>query len=697
MARSPMSTTAFFGRNNLWTRILICALMSSLVGLVSWVARDSTAAEFHNVKSRLLARKGAPVEELVLLTIDDDSVVNIGYAWPWDRTIYGDVAKFCGQSKVMGFDILFDLRHRDVLGGDANPKFGELISEYERGGGRAVLGLMLKEGTPVLRYQHDPGSRFTLSGIPPEMIPGAVSYEISMQPYPELLQHVGFLGHTALPEGRYGRYSVVADMRGEVMPSLALAMVMAHDGMGLADVRIDRPGGTLVAGRRRMDVDREGNIAYRHYQRPYPYFSFSDVYQTFLQRIHSEGDPCATPGAALGLEAGGRVAFAGFDNFSPQRLWVPTPETFKDRIVLVGSTATGVLGDREPSPISVSTPGILIHAAAIDNLLRGRAIWDWSWRWDLLVIFLLGMLPAWGDTPWRLVTGGLITWLCFLGATIVLIVTLQWFLPWLWPSIAHIASTVVLASMSWAVERVRRRELEDMEHAKQQFTDMLVHDLKGRVSSMVMSMSLMESEAAPGSRSRTLVDTMKSGGSRLLTQVNALLDIRKIEEGRMQLERTPVNIHDVIREIVKDYQSNAALIKLELVTEFDPGMERAVELDPDIFRRIMENLIWNALQYAKKRTVVQVETVAEADHCVVRVCNHGRIIPESTVKTLFMPFVSVRGDKNVKSVSTGLGLAFCRLATEAHSGSISLHSPWPGHEDGVQVVMSLPYTRRDET
>ena len=71
--------------------------------------------------------------------------------------------------------------------------------------------------------------------------------------------------------------------------------------------------------------------------------------------------------------------------------------------------------------------------------------------------------------------------------------------------------------------------------------------------------------------------------------------------------------------------------------------------------------------------------------------NLGRAIPPAERETLFVPFLAARGAQAGGAAdTTGLGLAFCKLAIEAHGGSIRVVSPWPPHAEGVQVILTLP-------
>ena len=187
-------------------------------------------------------------------------------------------------------------------------------------------------------------------------------------------------------------------------------------------------------------------------------------------------------------------------------------------------------------------------------------------------------------------------------------------------------------------------------------------------------------------------EIVSTSSSRLMTQINALLDIRRMQEGRMQLKVESADVNQLLERILADYQVAAARTGLRLAMEsrIEPGTLALV--DPDVFVRIMANLIWNAIKYAVQGSTVVVKAVPEGpDHLQVLVCNEGKPIAPALQRDLFIAFVTGPPPDDMKKIpSTGLGLTFCKLAAEAHGGAIRLDSPVPGEEGGVQVQVSFP-------
>lgn len=671
------------------TRLLACFGMTCVVLLASRVLHSRTLTEFYNIKANIHAKVVEPSDELIVLAIDENAAMDhsIHGAWPWPRFVHAGIGEYCKLADVVAFDVFFpntDNKFSDEL-------FANAVKTLREDSDCHMITVCDFRSNAHLRPVPKTFYRFCLDGNPDEVIPEAVRYKDSFLPYALLRTNSTYIAHGNYPRERYGQYNLALRWGDKMVPSLALSTIMARENL--------LPNALALDGSRRLSqlpqalkMSREGNVYYPVSQRKFQTITATDLFNA-IERDTIHPGLSSFHDAATAIEHGINTALRNDEFFDPHCKMVFNRFDFKNKIVLVGSNATGLFRDFEDSPLGEATAGVFIHAAMIDNLLNGHQFWMWPWALSALPIFLLGILPAFmtNERPQRLFLGALAVLLLYFALTIFLNLKFGWLLPWLWPTLALVLSTVVAATFAWMAEQFRRRELEAMDAAKQQFTDMLVHDLKGRVSNMVMSTSLLERKIPEEVRPVKLISTISSSGSRLLTQVNALLDIRKIEEGRMQLETRPCNVADLIRDAVREYQPSASLINLELVTELDPELKRPVRLDPDIFQRILANLVWNALQYADRGTKVVVGTRDVRGEAVeVYVANRGKSIPSHVVDELFTPFESgPNTDKNVKSVSTGLGLAFCRLAAEAHGGIIDIESPWREAGDGVRVVVTI--------
>lgn len=310
------------------------------------------------------------------------------------------------------------------------------------------------------------------------------------------------------------------------------------------------------------------------------------------------------------------------------------------------------------------------------------------------LVFLLCLLPSLlrVDRPMALIglgVAGAAVYATLYAATGLIF---DFVLPLAAPLLGLACSVAVLGTMAWSEERQRRRELARMEEAKQRFTDMLVHDLKGRMSSIGISLSMLEKEmGGREDKLRPLFAAMRSSSMRMLMQIHALLDIRRMQEGALALQRRHVAMAHVISESIEEQAPLADLCGVRLEQARKAGDNALVDADPEVLLRVMANLLWNAIRSAPRGGAVQIALERQPRTVVLSVSNGGAVIPEAEQAGLFQPFVShVHAHDNPTSAGTGLGLVFCKLAVEAHGGSIRLESPRLPEGDGVRVTVALP-------
>ncbi len=255
------------------------------------------------------------------------------------------------------------------------------------------------------------------------------------------------------------------------------------------------------------------------------------------------------------------------------------------------------------------------------------------------------------------------------------------------------AATLLQGTRAWNGERIRRRRLEEIENARRQFTDMLVHDLKRRMSSILMSLSVLERTGAEDARRRaTLTETIRASAERMLLLTGNLLDIRKMEESRFVLRCEPTDVGELAHTCLREHRGAFELSEATCRTDGQPGV--SAHADRSVLLRALANLLWNALQHSPRGGEIEIAWHADAQgDTVLSIANGGPAIPDADQSRLFTAFLSDETvPENSLVANTGLGLTFCKLAIEAHRGTIAIASPRPGHDDGVLVTVRLPGT-----
>ena len=163
--------------------------------------------------------------------------------------------------------------------------------------------------------------------------------------------------------------------------------------------------------------------------------------------------------------------------------------------------------------------------------------------------------------------------------------------------------------------------------------------------------------------------------STLSEMVTSLLDVNRLESGEMPLHRERADIGVILADALAGL---GALTKGRQVLLEPPATSVMVNCDADVIRRITANLVANALKFTPRSGVVRLSVGVTSDVARVAVADDGPGIPESHRARIFEKFGQIEAQVEGRKNSTGLGLTFCKLATEAHNGSIGVDCPEAG-------------------
>lgn len=247
-----------------------------------------------------------------------------------------------------------------------------------------------------------------------------------------------------------------------------------------------------------------------------------------------------------------------------------------------------------------------------------------------------------------------------------------------WPSRSSASEVIVtLWSCLWSdAERklfcVVRDITEDkkIEQLKQDFTDMISHDLRSPLTAMSNSLTLLKAGAKgnlPEEASKR-IETSSRNVEKLIVLVNDLLDFQKLKAGKMELLLEPVSLQLIIKDAA-GLVEEAALDKNVIVDL--PDGETIIRCDRNKLMQTAVNLISNAIKFsgAGGRVIVKVATVRKGQ-VFFSVADTGPGVAEEFQQRIFEPFEQAPSGK--KNEGTGLGLAICKLVVEAHGGSIKV-------------------------
>jgi PAS domain S-box-containing protein len=241
--------------------------------------------------------------------------------------------------------------------------------------------------------------------------------------------------------------------------------------------------------------------------------------------------------------------------------------------------------------------------------------------------------------------------------------------------------------IGWLIVLRDVSETRKLEQMRRQLTEMIVHDLRSPLTAILSSLKLLEPPASTPSSpvvSQALSVSRKSC-QKMLGLVNSLLDIARLERGEMDLSLAPMDVRGLCEELAGQYTLEANELGVILRWECC-GTLPTITVDPEKVSRVLANLLDNALKFTPAGGSIDLQASLEDDSVLITIRDTGPGIPEEYRETIFERFTQVPGIAGRRR-GTGLGLAFAKLAVEAHGGRIWLED---GLEGGSCFRLRLP-------
>jgi signal transduction histidine kinase/DNA-binding response OmpR family regulator len=231
--------------------------------------------------------------------------------------------------------------------------------------------------------------------------------------------------------------------------------------------------------------------------------------------------------------------------------------------------------------------------------------------------------------------------------------------------------------------------LEHASQAKSDFLASMSHERRTPLSAIIGFSALMRDEPRDGDR-RSVPDEwiqhIHRSGEHLLALINDVLDLTKIEAGRIELDREAFELGSALAEAVEGLRPLADRKHLEFSVDVEPGM---IAADRGRLRQILYNLLSNAIKFTPDGGRIQVAARWDGDGARIAVVDSGVGIAPADLGRIFEEFSQV-GDMKAREAGTGLGLALSRRLAEAHGGTLEVSS-----EAGVgsRFELHLPGSR----
>jgi len=223
-----------------------------------------------------------------------------------------------------------------------------------------------------------------------------------------------------------------------------------------------------------------------------------------------------------------------------------------------------------------------------------------------------------------------------------------------------------------AEEIKRQRDyLQRLQLQREQFTAFLVHDLKNPVNSIELQTQVIARDTAASPRTKRAARNIQHETRALLRMITNLLDISKADEGRLAPARQRLAADALVQSVIEELEVRATSSEITLAAEASGELD----VDPDLFHRVLANLVENAIRHAPEGSEIRILAAPHGRGCEIRVADAGPGVPADARQKIFERF---EGGTNQTRSNRGLGLAFCKIAVEAHGGRIWVEDGKPG-------------------
>jgi signal transduction histidine kinase len=220
------------------------------------------------------------------------------------------------------------------------------------------------------------------------------------------------------------------------------------------------------------------------------------------------------------------------------------------------------------------------------------------------------------------------------------------------------------------------QKLLELDKFKKEMTNMMVHDLKNPLANIIGFMQLPEIT----DKTRGLI---QASGQDMQNMIQNILDVTKYEETEIQINPDTHFLRQLADAAVKQNEFNIKLRSINIENAIPEDLKLTV--DKKLMIRVFSNIISNATKYLSDKGLIRISSTLEGNLCKISIYNSGEPIPQDKLQGIF----DIYTQASSHSYSTGIGLAFCKMAVKAHGGEIGVISK---ENEGVTFWFTLPVT-----
>jgi len=247
----------------------------------------------------------------------------------------------------------------------------------------------------------------------------------------------------------------------------------------------------------------------------------------------------------------------------------------------------------------------------------------------------------------------------------------------------YTAEKTLVGSFIILHDLTQERELEKI---KAETMNIIVHELRSPLNSVIgFSDLLLQPMEFDDAQRKEFITLIHQSGHRLLKLVNRFLDVMRLESGRQEIIRQPVDLPSIVRYLMDSLQAQAQKKSVNFSFKCSEPFP-TIYASEDLITEAIQNLMTNAIKYGGENRTIEMELRADSDNAVFSITDYGYGIPPEAQSKLFTKFYRVPNSKS-KEIGTGLGLAYTKEIVTRHGGTISLES---NPEIGCCFTITLP-------
>jgi signal transduction histidine kinase/ActR/RegA family two-component response regulator len=241
--------------------------------------------------------------------------------------------------------------------------------------------------------------------------------------------------------------------------------------------------------------------------------------------------------------------------------------------------------------------------------------------------------------------------------------------------------------------RDARRAAEEANEAKSRFLANMSHEIRTPMAAILGYTEILSDPRADDASRADALATIRRNGEHLINLINEILDLSKIEAGRMQVERVRCDPRVILRESVKMVADQAARKGLSVGLDTDPSLPETLHTDPTRLRQVLTNLIGNAVKFTERGTVRIRAGLDDGGACRFEVEDTGIGMPADVAARVFEPFVQADASTTRRHGGTGLGLTISAHLAQMLGGALTVARSEPGRGTTMRLTID-PGQRR---